>query len=328
MVQYGRSSRSSGAKSVWSSWWEWRFEKVLVQYGCEKVPNWNVSSLSEKKDCSWLCMWSILNWLERNRTSITLGQYSWKTLNEGEPTSFLDHVYLGCTEKRMSDLQGYCWWLQKYVRIKDFCRGYRKKCHKQKPRWNLMPKQYLNGHMEGHGRKCVERCCELTNKTTAIIQSRNAMHGWPPVYTNCSEMPKLGTYWFTWCPMVREQTCSCSYKMDKSMWQTFGAFDLLHSSHMWVQATLLCGKHSTTVQTRIFSRLILQETVKTQNRHQVEYCAFRKTNIRANMLDVARTRLDAGLLMDGILAPDLWDSFLTKPKTLESRRETCRQISI
>ena len=39
--------------------------------------------------------------------------------------------------------------------------------------------------------------------------------------------------------------------MDKSMWQTFGAFDLLHSSHMWIQAILFRGKHSTSMQTGI-----------------------------------------------------------------------------
>ena len=223
-----------------------------------------------------------------------------------------------------------------------FLQGLQKKCQKQKPRWNLMPKQYLYGHMEGHGKKCVERCCELTNKTTAIFQSRNAMHGWPSVYTNCSEMPKLGTYWFTWCPMVREQTCSCSYKMDKGMWQTFGAFHLLHSSHMWVQATLLCGKHSTTVQNRIFSRLwfcrrpwrleidIRWNTVHFGRRTFGPICCMCKnqTEVSHSSTEAEVLSFDAGLRMDGIPARDLWDSFLTKPKTLESRRETCRQISI
>ena len=31
--------------------------------------------------------------------------------------------------------------------------------------------------MEGHAKKCVERCCELANKTTQqLYKSRNAMH--------------------------------------------------------------------------------------------------------------------------------------------------------
>ena len=33
--------------------------------------------------------------------------------------------------------------------------------------------------MEGHAKKCVERCCELPNKTTQQlnVQSRNTIHG-------------------------------------------------------------------------------------------------------------------------------------------------------
>ena len=46
--------------------------------------------------------------------------------------------------------------------------GAMEKYQKQKPRENLMPKRYLHGFMtwEGHAKKCVERYCELANKTT------------------------------------------------------------------------------------------------------------------------------------------------------------------
>ena len=43
--------------------------------------------------------------------------------------------------------------------------------------------------------------------------------------------------------------------MDKSMWQTLGAFDLVYSSYKWIPAMLSCGKHSTTMQTWIVARL-------------------------------------------------------------------------
>ena len=35
-------------------------------------------------------------------------------------------------------------------------------------------------------------------------------------------------------------TCSCTHKIDKGLWQTFGTFDLVHSSCKWIQAMLLC----------------------------------------------------------------------------------------
>ena len=52
----------------------------------------------------------------------------WKILKEvdlGEPTSFLDHVYLGCT-KKMRNKQRYCGQLQNHVRIANFRRGVEK----------------------------------------------------------------------------------------------------------------------------------------------------------------------------------------------------------
>ena len=44
-------------------------------------------------------------------------------------------------------------------------------------------------------------------------------------------------------------------KWTKSLWKARDAFDLVHSSHMWILAVLFCVKHSTTMQTRIVSRL-------------------------------------------------------------------------
>ena len=37
-------------------------------------------------------------------------------------------------------------------------------------------------------------------------------------------------------------------------WHTLSTFDLVHSSHMWIQTILSCGKHCTTMPTRIISR--------------------------------------------------------------------------
>ena len=51
------------------------------------------------------------------------------------------------------------------------------------------------------------------------------------------------------------QTCSRGHKMNNILWQTLGAFDLVYSSYKWIPAMLLCGKHSTTMQIWIVSRL-------------------------------------------------------------------------
>ena len=64
-----------------------------------RFPIGSVFSYTVKKDYSYLCMWMTQNWLERNKTLIRCGKYSTKKSILGEPTSFLDHVYLGCTQR-------------------------------------------------------------------------------------------------------------------------------------------------------------------------------------------------------------------------------------
>ena len=59
----------------------------------------NAYSYTVKKDYSYLCMWMTSNWLER-KTLIRCGKVLNKEVDLGEPTSFLDHVYLGCTQRQ------------------------------------------------------------------------------------------------------------------------------------------------------------------------------------------------------------------------------------
>ena len=85
MVRYGRSSRSSWAKSVQSSFgrtvmgkaiWEHPIEKRLgegFQLGMLIRTPW-------KKDYSHLCMWMTRNWLEKNKILFRCGKYSTKKL--------------------------------------------------------------------------------------------------------------------------------------------------------------------------------------------------------------------------------------------------------
>ena len=130
--------------------------------------------------------------------------------------------------------------------------------------------------------------------------------------------------------------------MNKSMWQTFRTFDPLHSSHMWIQAILSCGKHRTTLQIRIVSRLFLQEILRIRNQHQGDFCIFRiqtfvstswmckkQTLVSHSSTEAEVVSLDAGLRMDVIPALDLWDfeiwsfSFFTKPNESAENSTQC-----
>ena len=89
----------------------------------------------------------------------------WKVLNKevdlGEPTSFLDHVYFGCTQRQCEiskeSVDNYRTMFESRISAK----GILKLVYSENFRissWSY--------DMEGHAKKCVERYCELSNKTT------------------------------------------------------------------------------------------------------------------------------------------------------------------
>ena len=63
--------------------WERQFEKILLKQGKEKIPNWECLFVHREKGYV-VPMWKLLN----------------KEVDLGEPTSFLDYVYLGCTQRQ------------------------------------------------------------------------------------------------------------------------------------------------------------------------------------------------------------------------------------
>ena len=79
--------------------WERQFEKILLKHGCEKIPNWECLFVHRKGLFLSVYVDDIkLAGKKRNIDPM------WKVLNKevdlGEPTSFLDHVYLGCTQRQ------------------------------------------------------------------------------------------------------------------------------------------------------------------------------------------------------------------------------------
>ena len=201
--------------------WERQFEKVLLKYGWENVPNWECLFVHREKGL----------FLSVNVDGIKLAgknQYiglMWKVLNKevhlGEPTSFLDHVYLGSTQRQ-------------YERSKDILDNFRT-MFESRISAGATEKLPCSGNlsisswtydMEGHAKKCVERYCELANKTTQQLykvstpcldesfQRRRIeirVRIVKSMLSNCSEMLILGTYWKTRYSMVSEKTCKINH---------------------------------------------------------------------------------------------------------------------
>ena len=80
--------------------WKRQFEKILLQYGWEKVSNWECLFVHRQKGL-FLSVYVDDIKLAGKKQNI---DPMWKVLNKavdlGEPTSFLDHVYLGCTQRQ------------------------------------------------------------------------------------------------------------------------------------------------------------------------------------------------------------------------------------
>ena len=160
----------------------------------------------------------------------------------------------------MWNQQRYCWQLQNHVWITNFRgRNWKKLPYSQNTRissWSY--------DMVGHAKKCVERYCELANKTTQQLYKVSTPcigdHHFKEeelksvgelssvcsqIVLKCLYLARIGRPDIPWS--VNKLARSIT-KMDQGLWQTIISFDLLHPSHMWIQTVLLCGKLCQTVQ--------------------------------------------------------------------------------
>ena len=78
--------------------WERQFQKILLKYGWEKVSNWECLFVHRERGLLLSVDDMKLFGKKQNINPM------WKLLNKevdlGEPTSFLDHVYLRCTQRQ------------------------------------------------------------------------------------------------------------------------------------------------------------------------------------------------------------------------------------
>ena len=150
--------------------WERQFENILLKYMVgRRFPIGNAYSYTVKKGL-FLSVYVDDIKLAGKKQNINP---MWKVLNKevdlGEPTSFLDHVYLGCTQRQCEI-------------SKDIVDNYRTMfesrisagaTEKLPCSENLCISSW-SYDMEGHAKNCVERYCELANKTTQQLYKVSA----------------------------------------------------------------------------------------------------------------------------------------------------------
>ena len=138
-----------------------QFENILLQHGWEKIPNWECLFVHREKG---LFLSAYVDDIKLAGEKQNLDPM-WKVLNKevdlGEPTSFLDHVYLGCTQRQCEISKDIVDNYRTMFESRISSGGVEKLPFPQNLRissWSY--------DMAGHAKKCVERYCELANKTT------------------------------------------------------------------------------------------------------------------------------------------------------------------
>ena len=137
----------------------------------------NVSLSTEQEDYSYPCVWTISNWQVRQKTQNRFGKFSWKTLTRENQTSFLDHVYLGCTQRECKIRTDIVANYRDMFETRISAGAKRKPTHKSFREPDAETISSRSYDIEGHAKKCVERYCELANKRFNSY-TKSQRHAW------------------------------------------------------------------------------------------------------------------------------------------------------
>ena len=161
-----------------------------MKYGWEKVSNWECLFVHREKGL-FLSVYVDDIKLAGKKQNISP---TWKILMKSivlrEPTSFFDHVYLGCTQRE-------CQFSKVIVdnyRTKFESRISDGATEKLPCSENLRISSW-SCDMEGHAKKCVERCCELAKKKKRLNNcTKSQRHAWMTINLKKKKMDQLENY--------------------------------------------------------------------------------------------------------------------------------------
>ena len=162
--------------------WERQFEQVLLQHGWEKSSKLGTLVRYREKGLFLSVYVDDTKLAGKKQNMNFMSKILMKDVDLGEPTSFLDHVYLGCTQRewqiRNDIVDNY-----KSMFESRISAGVVDKYQKRESQGNLVPKRYLHGPMtwkvmQRNAWKAIEN---WRIKNPIIIQSRDAMSWRQPV---------------------------------------------------------------------------------------------------------------------------------------------------
>ena len=153
--------------------WERQFEKILSKHGLVKIPNWECLFVHREKGLFLSVYVDDIKLAGKKQNLDPMWKLFNKEVDFGrEPTSFLDHVYLGCTQRKCEISKDIVDNDRTMFESRISAGGLEKLPFPQNIRissWSF--------DMVGHAKKCVERYCELANQDyTTTLQSIYSMH--------------------------------------------------------------------------------------------------------------------------------------------------------
>ena len=80
--------------------WERQLREILLQHGWEKVSNWECLFVHRRKGLFLSVYVDDIKLARKKQNIDPMRKVLNKEVDLGEPISFLDHVYLGCTQRQ------------------------------------------------------------------------------------------------------------------------------------------------------------------------------------------------------------------------------------
>ena len=302
--------------------WERQFEKIQLKYGWDKVFQLGMLFRTPGKFFSSV-------YVDDNKLAGKTQNMNsmWKVLKKevdlGEPTSFHDHVYLVCTQRQ-------------YEMSKDIVDNYRTMFEsriyagatEKLPCSENLSISSWSFDMEGHTKKCVERYCQLANKTTQQLYKVSTPciddHGFKEeelksmgelsnvcfqIVLKCLYLARFGRLDILWsvnklARSITKWTEACDKRLSRLISYTHHTCDHKQYCKQW--------KHCQTMQIGTVSRLRFcrRSTLcifGSDTFVPISWMCKKQTSVSHSSTESEIISLDAGLRLDGKLALDLWD---------------------
>ena len=158
--------------------WERQFEKVLLEHGWEKVLNWECLFVNRARGLFLSVFVDDIKLAGKTENIEPTWKILMKDVDLGEPTSFLDHEDLGCTQRECKISDDIVASYRDMFESRIFAVANEKLSTRTSGKPDAEIISSWSYDMEGHAKKCVERYCELANKTTTQQFKKSQNHAW------------------------------------------------------------------------------------------------------------------------------------------------------